>query len=210
MTIILAEDKALKTYLQGMTVSDEKVQNRPVKVWYGYPDIEIRNQEFPFIIIELIGIQPANYRQHSGLITDNDYQGTIAPVSGYTYTYEVPVAYDLEYQVASYSRHPLHDRSIAYQLMKKFPTKYGHLGVPNALGTQNSYRHMIVESIAKKDTADNMTGARRLLSVVYTIRVLSEMTPDVAASAESQVLSVSINSTTAQSLNSIPPAYLPI
>ena len=210
MTIILAEDKALKTYLQGMTVNDEKQQNRPVKIWYGYPDIEIRSQDFPFAVIELIGIRPANDRQHSGTITDNDYQGTIAPSTGFTYTYEIPVAYDLEYQIASYARHPLHDRDIAFQLMQKFPSKYGFLPVPNALGTQTAYRHMFVEAIAKRDTADNVSGARRLLSTVYTIRVISEMTPSVVASSDSQVTKVSINGTSALALNTIPTAFTPI
>lgn len=198
MTILLAEDAALKTYLAGMTVSDEKNQNRSVKVWYGYPDVEIRSQEFPFAVIELIGIRPANERQHSGNRTDTDFMGTIATSTNITYTYEIPVAYDLEYQVAAYSRHPLHDRSLTFQLMQKFPSKYGYLPVPNALATETAYRHMFVESIAKRDMADNVTGSRRLLNTVYTIRVISEMTPSVAASASSAILSVGLNKTPLQ------------
>lgn len=210
MTVILAEDKALKEYLQGMTVNDEKQQNRLVKVWYGYPDVEIRSQEFPFVVIELIGIRPANDRQHQGLVVDNDYQGTIAPVAGFSYVYEMPVAYDLEYQVSAYSRHPLHDRSIAFQLMRKFPSKYGFLPVPNDLGTETAKRHMFVEAIAKRDIADNVAGSRRLLNTVYTIRVISEMTPSVAASSTAQIQTVAINSTTAQTLNPIPTAFQPV
>ena len=204
MTFILAEDKALKSYLQGMTVSDEKQQNRPVKVWYGYPDVEIRNQEFPFVVIELIGIRMANDRQHSGYITDTDFRGTIATTTNQLYTYEVPVAYDLEYQISAYSRHPLHDRAITFQLFNKFPSKYGHLAVPNDLGTETSYRHMILVATAKRDTADNVNGARRLLNTVYTVRVASEMTPSAVTSSVAQVLSISTTSpsvvSTAQTL----------
>ncbi|NDE91557.1 MAG: hypothetical protein EB059_10575 [Alphaproteobacteria bacterium] len=207
MTIILAEDKALKSYLQGMKVQDEKVADRAVKVWYGYPDVEIRSQEFPFVVIDLIGIRPANDRQHSGLIVDSDLQGTISPTPGVSYTYEMPVAYDLDYQVSAYSRHPLHDRAIAFQLMQKFPSKYGFLPVPNDLGTETAYRHMFVLSITKRDTADNVTGARRLLNTVYTIRVLSEMSPVTAVGGAPQIDRVFIND---PSLNDTIPTDLQI
>jgi len=51
MTFALAEDAAIKTYLSGMTVSDEKSASRPVGVWFGYPDVELRQQIFPFVTI---------------------------------------------------------------------------------------------------------------------------------------------------------------
>lgn len=210
MTFILAEDKALKSYLQGMTVADEKNQSRLVKVWYGYPDVEIRNQDFPFAVIELIGIQRADYRQHSGLITDTDYQGTIATAANRVYTYEMPVAYDLQYQISAYSRHPLHDRSLVFQLMQKFPGKYGFLPVPNDLGTETGYRHMFVDEIAKRDTTDNVNGARRLLNTVYTIRVISEMTPAAAIAYQTQIQTISINSTTALAISPIPSPFQPV
>ena len=73
---IVAEDLAIKTWCQGMTVSDEKNPSRPVQVWFGYPDVEVRNQSFPFITIDLIDIVPANDRQFSGKLSDNDYRGT--------------------------------------------------------------------------------------------------------------------------------------
>ena len=39
MPIILNEDKALKTAMQGITVSDSGNAVRPVGVWYGQPDM---------------------------------------------------------------------------------------------------------------------------------------------------------------------------
>ena len=73
---VIAEDLALKTYLAGMTVSDEKNMGRPVQVWFGYPDVEIRDQKFPFVTIDLLDIVPANDRQIQGRLSDADYQGT--------------------------------------------------------------------------------------------------------------------------------------
>jgi len=203
---IVAEDLAIKTLLAGITVSDDKNATRPVKTWFGYPDIEIRDQAFPFITIDLIDIMPGNDRQTYGILTDDDYQGTITPASGVSYQYVTPVAYDLVYQVTSYSRHPRHDRALMFQLLNKFPSKYGYLTVPNELGTENSIRSMFLDGFVKRDAVTGETGDRRLLRNVLTVRVLSQMTPAQAATAIKNVEHVSINSTT----SSIPSGYQPL
>ena len=203
---IIAEDLALKTHVTGLTVSDEKNAARVVKVWFGYPDVEVRSQDFPFITIDLVDVVPANDRQHQGTITDNDYRGTIAPVNKKTFTYEMPVAYDLVYQVTTYARHPRHDRAIMFQLANKFPSKYGKLAVPNFLGTETGYRSMFLDGFVKRDAVDGETGNRRTLRNVYMVRVISEMTPTQAASAVWQVDTVLINTTT----TNIPSGYEPV
>lgn len=190
---IIAEDLALKTYLQGLTVGDEKSASRQVKVWFGYPDVEVRDQSFPFITIDLIDISPANDRQTSGRLVDNDYRGTIVPNSTETYSYETPVAFDLSYQITSYARHPRHDRAMLFQLHHKFPSKYGKLTVPNELGTESSRRTMFLDGFTKRDTVDGETGNRRLLCNVFTVRVISELSPLVAASATKRVEDVNLN-----------------
>ena len=178
---IIAEDLSLKTLCQGMTVSDDASSPRLVKVWFGYPDVEIRDQSFPFITIDLIDIIPANNRQTSGIQYDNDFQGTIAAEPDSYYGYTVPVAYDLVYQITSHSRHPRHDRSLMYQLLNKFPSKYGKLAVPNQLGTETAYRSMFLDGFVKRDATESETGNRRLLRNTLTVRIVSEMTPAVAA-----------------------------
>jgi hypothetical protein len=180
---IIAEDAALKTHLAGMTVSDEKNAARQVKVWFGYPDVEVRAQEFPFVTIDLIDINPANDRQNSGIMYDIDYNGTVTPTTGRLYKYDIPVAYDLVYQVTSYARHPRHDRALMMQLLNKFPSKFGKLAVPNQLGTETGYRSMFLDGFVKRDAVDSETGNRRLLRNALSVRVVSEMTPTLAASA---------------------------
>jgi len=203
---IIAEDLALKTLLSGITVSDDVNASRPVKSWFGYPDVEVRDQTFPFITIDLIDIMPGNERQTYGYMVDNDNRGTQTPVSGYSYTYITPVAYDLIYQVTSYSRHPRHDRALMYQLLNKFPSKYGYLIVPNQLGTENSSRSMFLDGFVKRDAVEGETGNRRLLRNVLSIRVLSEMTPAQAATATKNVQYVDINATTSY----IPSGMIPL
>ena len=204
MTFILAEDTALKSLLQGISVVDEKSISRPVKVWFGFPDIEVRAQDYPYMTIELLDVSPSNERQHSGFLYDNDFRGTIAPVEGVSYEYEYPVAYDLIYQVTSYARHPRHDRAIIYQFLnEKVPHKFGQIAIPNELGTETSYRHIFLDGFIKRDLIEE---GRRLLRNVFTVRVVSEMTPAQAATAIGTVEEVNINIETSH----IPSEYNPI
>jgi hypothetical protein len=215
MTFILAEDAALKKLLQGytrtytndigetvtytipaITVQDEKSSSRTVKVWFGFPDVEIRAQDYPFITIDLIGISQSVQRQHSGQLTDGNMNGTQAIVTDKWYTYDMPVAYDLMYQVTSYARHPRHDRAMMFQLHNRFPALYGRLDVPNELGTSTSRRHMFLESFQKNDRAEGENGNKRLLRNIYTVKVVSEMTPTAAAALTGQPTSVAINKNT--------------
>ena len=203
MTFILAEDAALKTHLQSMTVSDEKSNSRPVKVWFGYPDIEITTQTYPYVTIELMDIRASKERQSSGIFYDSDNRGTVAPVAGVSYRYSVPLPYDLTYQVTSYARHPRHDRAIIFQMHQKFPSQYGTLQVPNDLNTQTAKRHMFLDSFLKRDMIEE---GRRLFRNAYTVRVVSEMTPSSANNALSTVQTVKINRVT----NGIPPRLTPV
>lgn len=174
---LIAEDTALKAYLQGITVTDEKAGTRQVKVWFGYPDVEARDVTWPFITIDLIDVIPANDRQIQGRLVDDDYQGTKVPTDK-LYVYDVPVAYDIVYQVTTHSRHPRHDRSLTFQLLHKFPSKYGKLAVPNQLGTETAYRSMFLDGFSKMDGVEEDTGgSRRILRNALTVRVVSEMSP---------------------------------
>jgi hypothetical protein len=212
MTFILAEDAALKSHIAGVTVSDEKNNNRAADVWFGFPDVEIREQTFPFITIDLLNISQASDRQTSGYLYDSDYQGTVVTSANTFYKYEIPVAYDLVYQITSYSRHPRHDRAIIFQLNQKFPGLRGHLAVPNALGTATSYRHMFLESYLKSDRAEGEHGNKRLLRNIYTIRVVSEMTHTQAATALSRPTQVALNRNAANTwtATNIPSDKIPV
>lgn len=192
---LFAEDKALKTHLQGIVVSDLKNNTRPVKVWFGYPDVELRTQDYPYLIIDLYDIQPANDRQSSGLWMDNTNRGTQAPSSTSTYSYYAPTTYDLFYQVSSYSRHPRHDRAIMFSMLnEKVPGKYGHLLIPQDNGVGTVARHMFLEGFVKRDSIED---GRRLFRNVFSIRVVSEMTPAQAALATPQVEVINLETTPA-------------
>ena len=194
MSFILSEDLALKTLLTGIVVADDKNATRSVGVWFSNPDLESRAQSYPYITIELLDFDPATYRQHSGVFQDNDLQGTIAPSGNIVYSYEIPVAWDLMYQITTYSRHPRHDRAIiAYLLNKVFISKRGYLAVPNDLATETSYRHLILEEFTKRDTIEDN---RRLYRNVFTVTVSSEGTAATYTTVTNTVSTVNINKST--------------
>ena len=172
MSFLFSEDEALKNVLQGIIVSDEKNATRPVGVWFATPDVELRAQSFPYITIEMLDVNWANYRQMSGVVYDTTKQGTNIEVDGVVYRYSVPISYDIMYQVVTYSRHPVHDRQIsAYILNNILPAKQGYLPIPDDAGTNVTYRHMMLEEFQKRDMVQD---GKRLYRNVFTISVTSE------------------------------------
>ena len=189
MTFLFSEDAALKTILQGLRVQDEKNSLREVGVYYAMPDTELRSQSYPFMTIELIDTNWASYRQSSGIYVDDSAQGTIDANATDVYTYEMPVAWDVVYQITSYARHPIHDRQIiSYLLNFIFPSRRGYLPILDDNGDGTTYRHLILEEFTKRDTV--MDG-RRLYRNVFTVTVSSEGaadTPVVGVRAEEVLL----------------------
>lgn len=172
MSFLVAEDEALKNLLKGLYVADEKNSTREVGVWFSLPDVESRSQSFPFMTVELLDVNWASYRQQSGLWADSDKQGTVSPTAGIVHEYEMPVTWDLMYQITTYARHPRHDRSmIAAILSNKFPANRGFLQVSNDLGTESSYRHVVLQDFVKRDTIED---GKRLFRNVFTVIVTSE------------------------------------
>ena len=72
MTFLLSEDEALRNLLVGMTVTDQKSSSgagpaRSVKVYFGQPDQELRDQTYPYITIDMIDIAEDTSRAMRGL-----------------------------------------------------------------------------------------------------------------------------------------------
>jgi hypothetical protein len=76
-------------------------------------------------------------------------------------------------------------------LNSKIPGKYGHLMVPQENGVGTVARHMFLEGFVKRDSIED---GRRLFRNVFSIRVVSEMTPLVPDVATPQVETVNIES----------------
>jgi hypothetical protein len=90
-----------------------------------------------------------------------------------------------------------------FQMQERFPSQYGTLQVPNDINTEIAQRHMFLDGFLKRDMIED---GRRLFRNVYTVRIVSEMTPSTAASALSTVQTVEINRIT----TNIPAGLTPV
>jgi len=180
MPIILNEDKALKLMLQGIKVSDSANAQRPVGVWFGQPDMEIRDQVYPYITIDFIGYSEDPARAHRGTITMPYYPegvdtGTIGSdgAGAKQYVTEVPIPVNLDYQITTYARQPRHDRAIMGEMLagQRIPLRFGEIVVPE----DKTVRRMDFLGFTKKDTTDQ--NGKRLFSNVYNVRISAEILP---------------------------------
>lgn len=185
---VMAEDEALKSYLQGITVSDDKNSGRAVPVWFAMPDMEVRDQKFPFIIVELVGMVEDKAREMRGL-----YKVGNDPVSYERYAdrhyrwAESALPFNLIYQATAYARHPRHQRQIIQQMLGKKLS--GRLrGLPVA--TDETKRTMELTSWTSRDTIEN---GRKLWQTVYTISIATEISDIFTDQQSPPVLTVDID-----------------
>lgn len=183
MTFLISEDEALRERLKGMTVSDETNSSRPVGVWFGQPDPEIRQQSFPFITIDLIDVSEAKQRAMSAEQVSPWYFKPTAfnPNTHDSWSMYMPTPVDLDYQVTTFARQPRHDRQILDQLLgSRLPFRFGSLVVrEKQTGTVNgveqwdaTVRRLDLLDIAKRDTVES---GKRMFMNAFTVRVSSEI-----------------------------------
>lgn len=184
MTFIIAEDEALRDKLKGITVSDNKESNRQVGVWFGQPDPEIRQQQFPFITIDLIDVRPSIERMMSSQQVNPWYlePDSFADEEVYdSWSTYMPIPVDLDYQVTTFARQPRHDRQIMAQLLEnRIPFKFGALVCKEKITEETSeqevwdatVRRLDVLGVRKRDTTES---GKRLFMNAITVRVSSEM-----------------------------------
>jgi hypothetical protein len=168
MPFILNEDKAIKALLSGIVVSDGGNEARPVGVWFGQPDTQIRQQSFPYITIDLVGVSEALERVHTGFGPLSYTPEGVDPEFDFE-TYK-PIAVNLDYQITTYSRQPRHDRQIMASLFgpSRLPLRFGLLAIPE----DNTVRRLDMIGFSKRDTTE---GDKRLFSNVYMVQVSSEI-----------------------------------
>ena len=172
MTFMLSEDKALRELMQGLTVHDQKADGsaageRPVGVWFGQPDQEIRSQSYPYITINLLDVQRDSTREMRGK-TNKDYLRSADTDEEKDFERDLPIPVDLEYQLTVYSRHPRHDRELMAEILfSRLPFRFGTLDLDD--GTS---RRLDVLDVTKRDFVEQ--GKRLFLNAI-TVRVSSEI-----------------------------------
>lgn len=196
MAFLLSEDKALREKLTGMTVTDQKADElgeaRPVGVWFGQPDQEIRSQSYPYVTIDMVDMQRDLEREMRGISTAEYLRpDSLQPAEGedpVPFLVALPIPVSIDYQITSYSRHPRHDRAIMSQLLSvKLPIRFGTLELDD-----NTVRRLDVLDVSKRDITEQ---GKRLFINAITVRVSSEIAPTTFTQLQ-EVLSVHLDDPT--------------
>ena len=195
---LLAEDEALKNLFAGMTVPYDRDNERPVEVFFRYPEGETE-RSYPFVTLEHIDIIHARNRQHSesdiyyrtgagaapaietGSANRMDYWPSVSTNFNFktnknSYAYleaneHVPV--DLLYQVSTFTRTALHDRYLTAKMLTEiFPWRKGFIDI----GADNTIRRLDLLDWTTADLLDPEAGYRkRIFRKVYTVQMTAEI-----------------------------------
>lgn len=187
MSFLLDEDEALRNLLKDMTVTDQKSvteagATRKVGVWFGQPDQEIRNQNYPYITIDMIDLSEDVQRAMRGRVKPTYLPNPSDQVQGVSYDGEIhswdinyPIPVNIDYQITTYARQPRHDRQILAQLLyTKIPLRFAVLNTgPNT--SAGTTRRLDVLDISKRDITEQ---GKRLFVNAITVRISSEIAPE--------------------------------
>jgi hypothetical protein len=197
MTFMLTEDKALRVLMQNLSVSDQKSENsntvRPVGVWFGQPDQEIANQNYPYITIDMIDVQRDTMREMRGKVSPDYLEQEVRIKAGIAdgveldgWEIDTPIPVNIDYQITTYSRHPRQDRELLAKILyDRLPFRFGTLNCED-----NTVRRLDVLDVAKRDVTEQ---AKRLFVNAITVRVSSEI-PQGLLKQLYKVLTVNVDS----------------
>lgn len=197
----LAEDAALKQRLMSLRVSDDRDMQRPIQVFFRYPEAETE-KSYPFATIDLIDIQYARDRQESERrYYYTNVSGASAPPlyvqsasdslnyfpsemsavdiqqdwegdNVYLYTDQfVPV--NLMYQISTYCRSQRHDRQLTAAMLRYvFPLRRGFIEIPE----DGTIRRCDILDWRSADLLDQESGyKKRIFRKVLTVQINAEI-----------------------------------
>ena len=170
---ILDEDRAVRDLMKGVVVSDHENNQRKVEVWFGHPDLELREQKYPYVTVDLLQVQEGQDRVQRGdlYIKDPPLWWGLAPLQAWQVAYllEMPTPIDLDYQISTWARNPRHDRQMLFQLITG-----GRTMMRNGLLYTSDEKIRRVDFLGhiKRDTVE---GGKRLFNNVFRLRVSSEV-----------------------------------
>lgn len=172
------EDQAVKTKLQGLSVSDATSDARPVTVRYRAPENAYADQSFPLIVLDRVAATFDPARAHTGYIripyVPEGYRPyPSAPgMAGSPYWSEFPIPMFVDYGVTLLCRKALHLTSLLATLetFNYLPPRYGFLVVPQ----DNTVRRLDVLSGPQTDAVRDEQN-KRLLRATWRIRTTAEL-----------------------------------
>ena len=189
---ILAEEAALKQHLSGIEVPNPRGEEElsEVPVWFRWPESE-RRMSYPFITIDLIGVNPAYDRWTSifdaakapvDYYDDEGFTRSSVYYPGYTsdigqdpdksYYIERYLGYNLMFQVSTFARSAYHDRFLTSRMMVDvFPPRSFFIHVP----VDGVMRRCELLQWVSGDTMETNEAAKRMFRKVYTVLMETEI-----------------------------------
>lgn len=175
---LLDEDEALKALLTGMTVSDERMADRPVLVRFGYGEPELTGDTpgaqitWPFVTIALLDVREETDRAERGRVQFAYPVGSSTAVDNTVDAHlaEWPIPVGIDYEITTHARSARHDRQILANIIgQAFPFRYGSLDVDD--GTVRR-----LDVLSGPESADWIDGhGKREFRKVWAVRVSSEL-----------------------------------
>lgn len=195
---LLAEDAAVKARFSTLTVSDDRNVERPVSVFFRYPEGETE-KHYPFITVELIDLVHNRALQLSETSyyfygEDNpnntiDYYPSEQTGASLNALLEVEdsvlkvdsfVPVTLVYQISTYTRSALHDRQLTSKILRRVaPFRRGFIDIPE----DGTIRRFDLMGWTSADLLDQESGyKKRIFRKVYTLQMSAELpTSDLQA-----------------------------
>ena len=162
-------DTAIYNRLQGITLLDEDDVAQTVPIIIKAPETEFKDVELPAVSVALIDIRYAPERQ------DWIHQEEIDIVGGVAYKKDMPIPYDILFQISTYTEYLEDDRSIQAQLLKKLPPRtYLEVDVLGATPLSQSY-YMFLQGYGEGD----IIGDKRIYRKIFTYLVPVELDFDM-------------------------------
>lgn len=187
---ILAEEAALKDHLTGIVLpppAGSKPGAPPIKVpvWYRFPEGE-RQLRYPFIIIDLITVEPAFDLFHSEHFYD-PRRTDLPPLYRPSFSPTIPpppfgetqwvvrnyLPFRLTFQVSTFARSNLHDRYLTSIFMTDiFPVRPFHIRCA-ADETWRRTENLGMQQMNQSETTES--GTKRIFRKAWTISMQAEI-----------------------------------
>lgn len=209
---LFAEDAALKLRFSNIFVTDDKDQQRPLNVFFRFPEKETEKY-YPFITLERVDISHATNRQESERFyyftgdssnsrrdltyypSESDLQEVEQIAAGGRLRAESFVPVNITYLVTTYARNPIHDVQITSTMLRHIiPFRRGFIEIPE----DGTIRRLDLLQWQQADITDQEAGGRkRIFRKVFTLVMNAEIpTSDLSSvSAVDQVAGALIGST---------------
>lgn len=175
------ESEALKRALSWITVPDARGKAIPVKVWFRLPEREMREVDYPNIIIDYLGMRFRANEAHRGIVPVYYEQNTANQLPrGHQPTSVIfPLPIMLRYQVTTATRNNQHDVMINDILL----TSVFWLQAAQITTLSGTVRRLdVISAQAPADSLDK--DGKRLFRKAWTIEISSEVVPTYIVEGE--------------------------